>query len=349
MSHSLRERPIDFTSSDVVASCDVCGARLPMMSWERFDNHDHVVDCPGCHGRLSHQERTLALTSTADPMLEIDAVPTVAWYHASIYEQWPPTVAAKRERALHLGTYEAAIDTMHFRMERMGEADAPFFLHRVTLDPDHSVIDREVHVDAGETMTGRVPMDLVTRGGHTVRRYVNAVEHRGSISLAVDLDAISSVQSIAIPVDALADTATADASAAEVRCIAEHDAARDDHAAAVADLAAHPPPPNPDPLRQSIDEMLGNSGVTRLDIARDIRIHKANLCRDEVLAAAYLSAGVSAERSAALAQALHKRSSRDPATIHRLYRQHAALLTHPDQVVAALAVATFYRSPALSR
>ncbi|MBE7194449.1 MAG: hypothetical protein INR66_18475 [Gordonia polyisoprenivorans] len=70
---------------------------------------------------------------------------------------------------------------------------------------------------------------------------------------------------------------------------------------------------------------------------------------DEVLAAEYLSTGVSTERQAALAQALRRRPGVDHATRHRLYREHAALLTHPEQVVTALASSASYRTAALSR
>ncbi|MBE7194450.1 MAG: hypothetical protein INR66_18480 [Gordonia polyisoprenivorans] len=81
----------------------------------------------------------------------------------------------------------------------MDEADVPFYLHRVALHPTDATIDPEVHADEGGMLTGFVPLEVVTRGGATVRRYINGAEHRGSISLAVDLDAIDSVQTIAIP------------------------------------------------------------------------------------------------------------------------------------------------------
>ena len=119
------------------------------MTSEHFDNYEHVVACPGCTARLPHHERTLTIATPADPMLAIDAVPTVAWYHASKYQQWPPDVAATRERAIHLGTYESAVDTMHWRMENMDEADVPFYLHRVALHPTDATIDPEVHADEG--------------------------------------------------------------------------------------------------------------------------------------------------------------------------------------------------------
>lgn len=334
MTRILRERPIDFTSDDIVATCKHCGARIPM-SHEQFDNHVHIVDCPECERPLTHDDRVLASTAAeADPRTSVREVPAVAWYHTSIHQEWPPAAAAARDRAIHVGPYEAAIDNMHRRMRNEAEADKLFYLHRVTLDPSAS-IDPELHEDVAGFMTGFVPLTTVTAQGHTVRRYINGVEHRGQVSLAITLEAIESVQTLPVPVASLAPPATQDAHLAHARCIRDMAAARRSYTSRVeAEL------PDPDPTRRRIDERL-NWGRYQGDLrAARMRFYEA-------LAAEYLARGVSLARWEALAEALGAREPFDSMDDLRRFREHASLLTQPHAVIAMVTAAPSYRAPVL--
>lgn len=104
--------------------------------------------------------------------------------------------------AIHLGTYEAAIENMLRRMADEGDVNAQFYLHRVRLAVDPGDIADQVRQEFSDWV-GYVPQSVIRADGYRVLRYVNRHEHKGGISLAVVPSVIAAVQTIAIPLPPL--------------------------------------------------------------------------------------------------------------------------------------------------
>jgi hypothetical protein len=150
-------------------------------------------------------------------------VPQLAWYHSSTWADWPspayanhitgllaqsmsPTwlgldpgrvLALETGKALHVGTYEAAIENMLRRMHDQADSTEQFHLYRVQLRPG-LVIEpgyrdenlREVAQIAGHALEAET-IDAI--------RYLNAHEAAGTLSLAVTASSVVAVQHLPIP------------------------------------------------------------------------------------------------------------------------------------------------------
>jgi hypothetical protein len=163
-----------------------------------------------------------------DPALSNDNVPGLAWYHTSTYAEWPspgygalvgaqlqqfastmPAIEFARmvkraqTKALHVGTYESAIENMLRRMHDQDDANSDFYLHRVALRlPATAIPDgyrHQSHEDASD-------LTLDDLGEFLAVRYLNVREAPGSFSLAIHPDAIGSIQTLALPQETLAPT-----------------------------------------------------------------------------------------------------------------------------------------------
>ena len=76
----------------------------------------------------------------------------------------------QKSKALHVGTYEAAIENMLRRMNDQPEGDAPFYLYRVVLD-DAVGIEPGVHREPTNWVGDAQPEEFLTPG-HSVYRYI---------------------------------------------------------------------------------------------------------------------------------------------------------------------------------
>ncbi|GGF23050.1 hypothetical protein GCM10011399_15830 [Subtercola lobariae] len=150
------------------------------------------------------------------------------WYHTSTHANWPdrafdPTAGfsdttrqrfnevgtdgrglerwAERQKtkALHLGTYEAAVENMFRRITDQADSNDQFYLYRVRLTAD-AVIEPGVHPEP-TNFVGDVQLAEISSPGADIFRYVNTHEDPSSVSLAVTVWAIQAVQGIAIPLD----------------------------------------------------------------------------------------------------------------------------------------------------
>ena len=189
----------------------------------RFHQGDEA--CPKCGTSCEAEERPDFWVSKDEPSHDDSKVRETFWYHTSTHANWPdrafdPTstitditkrrlqrgsdgrglerwAARQRSKALHLGTYEAAIENMLRRMANQAGAGEQFYIYRVCLRHNAS-IEPGVHLERAN-MVGDVPLAELGAGGVDVLRYVNTHEDPSSISLAVRLEAISSVQVVPIP------------------------------------------------------------------------------------------------------------------------------------------------------
>ena len=190
---------------------------------------DYIAGANGSHMPCEHCDESIhfgpavaALRDRDDPALRHDRVTSFAWYHTSTSPDWPsPDFATRfeqelswterdfgitRERfiaehtskALHVGTYETAIENMLRRMKNQRDGGSQFYLYRVALcldpqriNPGYRDENHEVAADISVNDLDDDDLDAV--------RYLNVHEAMGVLSLAVRPEAIAAVQCIPIP------------------------------------------------------------------------------------------------------------------------------------------------------
>ncbi|MFI5724651.1 hypothetical protein [Streptomyces cyaneofuscatus] len=215
------ERRIDFWRERQML-CGRCDHRWRVdLDWiDRWEQAEET--CPGCGMTCEHEDSPRVTLDSGDPVLDDDRVAQFAWYHTSTQADWPSgdfdsaavlaagtgrmmdgkqrdsaCAARQRAKALHVGTYEAAVHNMLRRIRDQADQRSQFYLYRVCLKP--SVVVREGWlVDPGNFL-GDVRLDEVCPPGVEVARYLNYHEDPGGLSLALGRDAIASVQRIAVP------------------------------------------------------------------------------------------------------------------------------------------------------
>ena len=178
--------------------------------------------CEHCGQDIHFGPAAAALRDPHDLALSNDKVADLAWYHTSTFRDWPPPEYAAlvgpqlrrlgdiipphiRDRqlakALHVGTYESAIENMLRRMRDQDDAHSRFYLHRVSLN----LAPTDINVGfRDENLEDASDLSLDELGGLRAVRYVNVHEASGSISLAIHPTAIDTIQTITLPPAALA-------------------------------------------------------------------------------------------------------------------------------------------------
>lgn len=201
--------------------CAACGHEEAFdVEWfERWSRGSEA--CPHCGVDSSQERATTLVADPADPALKATDVSGLSWWHTTTHEDWPrsdfdlletldactrlrmgePALArwedAQKKKALHVGTYEAAVHNMLRRITDQAGASKQFYLARVTLRPDVVVAD-ECREEV-PTLMGDVPLAEACPPGIDVTRYINLHEGPGGISLALGRGAIHRVQSLAVP------------------------------------------------------------------------------------------------------------------------------------------------------
>lgn len=215
------ERPIDFRC-DRHMLCAGCSHRF-IVDLDWIDRWGRGIEkCPGCGSACEHEDAPRVTVDPDDPALDNERASQFSWYHTSTHADWPAKnfdpgaslthetralmggddrvaawAAHQRAKALHVGTYEAAVHNMLRRIRSQGDYDSQFYLYRVHLKPSVSIRDGW-RTDPSNWL-GDVFLDDVCPPGVDVARYLNYHEDPGRISLALGRDAIASVQQIAIP------------------------------------------------------------------------------------------------------------------------------------------------------
>ncbi|MFE6938405.1 hypothetical protein [Streptomyces chartreusis] len=215
------ERRIDF-SRERQMLCGRCDHRWRVnLEWiDRWEQGEET--CPGCGMTCQHEDAPQVTVDPDDPALDDDRVARFFWYHTSTQADWPTRdfdpaavltpetrrvmggeqrvsawVARQRAKALHVGTYEAAVHNMLRRIRNQADQQSQFYLYRVRLMP--SVVVRQGWLIDPSDFVGDVVLDEVCPPGVDVARYLNYHEDPGGLSLALGRDAIAGVQQVPVP------------------------------------------------------------------------------------------------------------------------------------------------------
>ena len=185
-----------------------------------------LESCPGCGTDCQSEDRPNFCAGQDDAAHDDSLVRELYWYHSTTHADWPngdfdPTavlthttkelmgdpgcgggglerwVERQKTKALHIGTYEAAIENMFRRMRDQGASPEQFYLYRVQLSLN-CVIEAGV-LDEPTDFVGDAHLADMCGPGVNTFRYVNTHEDPSSVSLAVEVDAIHAVQRISVP------------------------------------------------------------------------------------------------------------------------------------------------------
>jgi hypothetical protein len=206
--------------------CGSCGHEWPV-SAEWIDRFNQALEtCPACGTDCRGEDRPNFCVVPDEPLHNDGLTREHYWYHSSTHSNWPdkdfdpaaglteitkrrmeatsraPGAVAhwtgrQKSTALHLGSYEAAIENMFRRMRNQGDVGAQFYLYRVELTAD-CVIEPGIHPEPTNWL-GDTNLADVCRPGVQVFRYGNVHEDPSSVSLAIELNAVHAVQGMAIP------------------------------------------------------------------------------------------------------------------------------------------------------
>lgn len=317
----------------------------------RFQSQQGVdggaVACEVCSIDVPVVNENIAVRDPDDPALDQHRIAKLVWYHTSTYADWPvagyaemvaerfrgsevpmpPSVFAdmlhrEQTKALHLGTYESAIENMHRRMRNEDDAHSQFYLHRVSLKPiDVELIDTLIRHESHDEASQLTIDDLA---GLQVVRYLNVEESPGSVSLAINPVVIATVQSAPIPLPTITLPVTQHAadSAAQLERRIE---------AINADLS---PLPKLSPLQLLL--------ARKSDDGIGMQIHALQRSKGEAtrqfvrtLESEYLQ-GINPIVQKHFTYAIGRPSTGAVADFHDKFRAHAALLQRRDVVAAAL-------------
>lgn len=186
--------------------CGVCGHWWEV-SDEWVDEYQQGREvCPSCGTDCTAEDGPIFWHRRDDPAQDDSFVRGVWWYHSSTHARWPADLVDPdyAGRALHVGTYEAAIENMLRRMSEENDASSPFRLYRVRLAAN-AVVEQGVHEEFGDWLGVFKFADIRSAAAVTAVRYVNVEEDPSNISLALDPLAIEAVQELPIPLATAAD------------------------------------------------------------------------------------------------------------------------------------------------
>lgn len=213
-------------------NCECGGVvELTAETYFREQSIDALVPCEHCGGEVHFGPAVAAIRDQHDPALDNSVVADFAWYHTSTWSDWPSpqhnvevesmyrqhagrmrgagvtdidgAIRRATSRALHLGTYEAAIENMLRRMSDQGDDTSQFYLYRVAIRAEPERINAGYRDENGEDASQLLLADLDAAELDVVR-YLNVHEAVGSLSLAIRPACLVATQRLAIPVEELA-------------------------------------------------------------------------------------------------------------------------------------------------
>ncbi|GIF15678.1 hypothetical protein Ate01nite_57100 [Actinoplanes teichomyceticus] len=182
-----------------------------------------MMPCEHCDNAIHFGPGVAALRDVDDLALDNARISRLAWYHTSTSPDWPsPAYEAEQlkwfeefrrqhpgmssgmggppaTKALHVGTYQAAIVNMLRRMRNQGDAASQFYLYRVGLAVDPGRVN-DGYRDENHEPAAQLTVAQLLAEELSAIRYLNVFEDMGSLSLALLPESIRSLQRIALPI-----------------------------------------------------------------------------------------------------------------------------------------------------
>lgn len=223
----LTERLIDF-AYDFRMHCG-CGAavRVTAETYFREQFVDALVSCSRCDGDVHFGPAVALIRDEDDPALNDEQLGQFAWYHTTTWPDWPSpdhraasesgarsaarslgidpdrAAVAASGKALHLGTYEAAVENMLRRMHDQADGASDFFLYRVAVRIGLGRIGSGYR-DENADEAAQLSIAQLDDADVDAIRYLNVHEAPGSLSLALRPECIVGLQRLSIPIPELA-------------------------------------------------------------------------------------------------------------------------------------------------
>jgi hypothetical protein len=221
----LIERQITF-GYDFRMRCDSCGqtSTLSGADYLRLDGDAGArMECDHCDDSIHFGPLVADIRDQDDLALDDGMLNRLSWYHTSTYENWPstdwerdvraavstsrahalmgdpePYLRVQLDKALHLGTYEAAIENMYRRMRDQADEHSAFYLHRVRINVAPDRVNPGFR-DENDEPAADISISELTDLELDAVRYLNVREASGCISLAVRPDVITDIQTVPVP------------------------------------------------------------------------------------------------------------------------------------------------------
>lgn len=220
----MLERTIDFAHGRTIR-CLTCRGNSAVTEAWMVKFFDGTAGCPKCAKQFAESQDLIFVSNENEEMQQAESVKTMYWYHTSILKDWlngeysPEATltepgrrhyelyynggvegwsSQQKSQALHVGTYEAAIENMFRHVRERGAAHNKFYLYRVVLRRDCKILD-SVHPEPPSSW-GSAKAGAILNDDLDVYRYENNHEDRSSISLALNRHAIAKVQMVPIPI-----------------------------------------------------------------------------------------------------------------------------------------------------
>ncbi|WP_280215125.1 hypothetical protein [Nocardia cyriacigeorgica] len=327
-------------------SCE-CGTTVSLSAQDYWEQSLGSRWCGDCKDNVNYGPYTVLLRDPNDALLSNDAVSCYAWYHTSKYRDWPEPneFLAEREKllaehpmreavdldaiaelgatkALHVGTYEAAIENMLRRMRDQTEVGVTFYLHRVELGIGPDDLNKG-YLDENDDAVSQVAVSRLEDQGLMALRYLNVRESMGSLSLAIRPAAIATVQTLELPVPALAPAADP----CHVQMMSEFDRIENEIRS---EAAAH--------TDAAFNRLLGEPFEQLERRTSTVDRYQPSPDSIRLLENAFL-AGVGQpvrENFGAALERWHLRGEDGGSSFYAVYRAFSSLLTRPEAIVAAL-------------
>ena len=191
-----------------------------------LNSEEPDIGCPSCGITSDHLQRARYTYDFSDFACDRERITELNWYHTSTLKDWPSRnfdplsvypkdarenivinmsgvkleswLTTQKAKAVHVGTFEAALENMLRRMQDQGDSGSNFYLYRVKLRED-SPVSNAVNKEPA-SIFGDVNLEELGAGRSEIYRYVNSHEDPSSISLALTIDSIASVQRVSIPI-----------------------------------------------------------------------------------------------------------------------------------------------------
>jgi hypothetical protein len=201
--------------------CD-CGdtSHLSAADYYTQSQVDALMPCDHCDRIIHFGPAVAGLRDEHDPALDNARIGELAWYHTSASRDWPAADYAgqqkarllavadrfhydvrevferQTEQALHVGTYEAAIENMLRRIRDQDDAATRIYLHRIWPAVDPGRVN-DGYRDENHEPAAQLTVTELRDDDLDAVRYLNTHESVGSLSPAVLPETTAGVQTMA--------------------------------------------------------------------------------------------------------------------------------------------------------